>query len=203
MESVVGIAMAPTADMSRSASMGGGDDSMALVATGSGTVDGGPGRDRFYSDTCTTVRARLGGTLSCVPRIAPEVTHTFGFAGWEDLLVRGQDVSLRGSDRAEKMKVVAARIRLKGNGGSDVLNPNGNFGWESYDVPVVVSGGRGDDRVLGTPHADLLRGGPGRDKLFGQGGDDTLQGGTGRDKAVGKDGRDRCSAEVRRTCETR
>ncbi|WP_310254979.1 calcium-binding protein [Nocardioides sp. BE266] len=201
MESVVGIAMAPTADMSRSASMGGGDDSLVLVATGSGTVDGGPGRDRFYSDTCTTVRARLEGTFSCVPRIASEVTHTFGFADWEDLLVRGQDVSLRGSDRAERMKAVGDRIRLRGRGGADVLNPNGGFGTEGK--PVVVSGGRGDDRVLGTPQADVLRGGPGDDKLFGQGGDDTLQGGTGRDKAVGKDGRDRCSAEVRVSCERR
>ena len=200
---VVGTAMAAPGDLSRSASMGRGNDSLFLLATGSGTVDGGPGRDRFYSDTCTTVRARLGGTFSCVPRITPEVTQTFDFGGWEDLLVHGQDVALRGSDHAEKMKVVAARIRLKGLGGADVLNPNANFGWEAHDVPVVVSGGRGEDRVLGTPQTDVLRGGPGDDKLFGQGGDDTLRGGTGRDKAVGKDGRDRCSAEVRISCEQR
>jgi len=131
------------------------------------------------------VRARLGGTFTCVPEVTPEVSHTFDFASWEDLLVRGREVSLRGSDHAEKMKVVGARNRLQGLGGADVSNPNVTFGWEAYDTPVEVSGGRGDD------------------KLFGQTGDDTLQGGAGRDRAVGKDGRDRCPAEVRRTCESR
>jgi Ca2+-binding RTX toxin-like protein len=203
MRPVVGIAAPAPGDVSRSALMGGGDDSLALLETGAGRVDGGPGRDRFSSDTCVTVRARLGGTFTCVPTASPEVSHSFGFAGWEDLLVRGREVSLRGSDRAERMKVVGARIRLQGLGGADVLNPNVSFGWEAYDTPVVVSGGRGDDRVLGTHAADRLRGGPGDDTLFGQRGDDTLQGGAGRDKAVGKDGRDRCSAEVRRTCESR
>jgi len=200
---IPGFGQAAPADASRSALMGGGDDVLSLAATGSGRVDGGSGRDRFYSNTCSTVRARLGGTFRCVSRATPDVSHTFDFAGWEDLLVKGREVSLRGSDRAEKIKAVGIRIRLQGRGGADVLNPNVTLGWQSVDTPVVVSGGRGDDRVLGSYASDTLRGGPGDDKLFGQMGDDTLMGGTGRDKAVGKDGRDRCSAEVRRTCESR
>lgn len=205
------LVMAPTAftgatapgDGSRTALMGGGDDSLVLAVTGSGRVEGGGGRDRFYSDTCSTVRARLGGTFTCGSRATPDGSRTFDFAGWEDLFVKGGEVSLRGSDRAEKMKVVGARIRLQGLGGADVLDASVTQGWQAHDTPVVVSGGRGDDRVLGSYVADRLRGGPGDDKLFGQRGDDTLLGGTGRDKAVGKDDRDRCSAEVRRTCETR
>ena len=205
------LVMAPTAvtgstapgDGSRTALMGGGDDALVLAVTGSGRVDGGSGRDRFYSDTCSTVRARLGGTFTCGSRATPDVSRTFDFAGWEDLFVKGGEVSLRGSDRAEKMKVVGARIRLQGLGGADVLDASVALGWQAHDTPVVVSGGRGDDRVLGSYVADRLRGGPGDDKLFGQRGDDTLLGGTGRDKAVGKDDRDRCSAEVRRTCESR
>lgn len=198
-----GTGSAAPGDGSRTALMGGGDDALVLAVTGSGRVDGGHGRDRFYSDTCSTVRARLGGTFTCGSRATPEVSHTFEFAGWEDLLVKGREVSLRGSDRAEKIKVVGVRIRLQGLGGADVLDPNVTLGWQSVDTPVVASGGRGDDRVLGSYAADRLRGGPGDDKLFGQLGDDSLLGGTGRDKAVGKDGRDRCSAEVRRTCEGR
>lgn len=205
------LVMAPTAftgatapgDGSRTALMGGGDDSLVLAVTGSGRVEGGGGRDRFYSDTCSTVRARLGATFTCGSRTNPDISRTFDFAGWEDLFVKGGEVSLRGSDRAEKMKVVGVRIRLQGLGGADVLDPSVAPGWQAYDTPVVVSGGRGDDRVLGSYVADRLRGGPGDDKLFGQRGDDTLLGGTGRDKAVGKDDRDRCSAEVRRTCESR
>ncbi len=186
---------------SRTALLGGGEDFLILSSTGAGTIDGGPGLDHVYSGSCWRVRARLGGTFTCASAGTPEVSHTFDFVGWEDLLLKGHDISVRGSDGAEKMKVVAARIRVQGLGGADVLNPNLSAGSEAYDKPVVVSGGRGDDRVLGTPGTDVLRGGPGDDRLFGQRGDDTMQGGTGRDKAVGADGRDRCAAEVRRSCE--
>lgn len=199
----VGVASSVPSGGSRSALLGRGDDSLVLYSPGSGTVDGGRGTDRFYVSACGTARLHLGGTSTCVTSATPAVSHTFDLASFEDLLVLADDVSLRGSDRGEKIKVVADRIRLQGRGGADVLNPNASLGSTAYDTPVVVSGGRGDDRVLGTHTDDLLRGGPGNDKLFGQGRDDTILGGTGRDKAVGKDGSDRCSAEVRRTCERR
>lgn len=74
---------------------------------------------------------------------------------------------------------------------------------------TTVRGLGGHDliRLVATPMDEWrnvgVDAGPGDDTLFGQMGDDSLLGGTGRDKAVGKDGRDRCSAEVRRTCESR
>lgn len=74
---------------------------------------------------------------------------------------------------------------------------------------TTVRGIGGDDLIclVATPMDEWrnvgVDAGPGDDTLFGQMGDDSLLGGTGRDKAVGKDGRDRCSAEVRRTCESR
>lgn len=188
---------------SRSALLGRGDDSLVLYSPGSGTIDGGRGTDRFHVSACGTARLRIGGTSTCTTSANPQVSHTFDLASFEDLLVLGDDVSLRGSDRGERVKVVADRIRLQGGGGPDLLNPNASLGSTAYDTPVVVSGGRGDDRVLGTHTTDLLRGGPGDDRLFGQAGDDAILGGTGRDKAVGKDGNDRCSAEVRRTCKSR
>lgn len=58
----------------------------------------------------------------------------------------------------------------------------------------VVTGTAGNDRLVGTPHADVLRGLAGNDQLFGRGGTDFLQGGPGRDTHDGGAGNDRVAA---------
>lgn len=62
------------------------------------------------------------------------------------------------------------------------------------DVPAVVDGGDGADRVHGGPQGDHLHGGPGNDTLTGAGGRDVLWGGEGDDTlAVGDGAPDRVS----------
>lgn len=192
-----------TARRERTISMGGGDDTLALYSMGAGSVDGGPGRDRWTGSSCASAVIRLGGAFSCVTTGSPSVSHDFDLSGFEDLLVTGGDVTVRGSDRAEKIKVVAARVRLRGRGGADVLNVNTSYSTVRYDRPVVMSGGAGDDRVVGSTAADVLRGGAGDDTLFGDSRNDTILGGPGHDKAFGQQGRDVCAAEARRSCERR
>ena len=183
----------------RDVSMGAGADEVLLDSMGSGTIDGGPGRDSWSGTSCTTADIRIGGTFSCETGSTP-LTHAFDFDGFEDLLVRGGDVTVVGTGRPEKIKVVAARIRVRALGGADVVNANA-WGRPSGDRPVVLSGGSGPDRLVGTRVRDRLLGGRGDDKLFGEGRGDTLVGGPGRDRTFGQQGRDRCSGEVQRSCE--
>ena len=51
-------------------------------------------------------------------------------------------------------------------------------------VPVVVDGGAGSDRVVGTPGPERFSGGPGDDRLDGLAGADDFAGGDGDDRVV-------------------
>ena len=55
----------------------------------------------------------------------------------------------------------------------------------SFGGPVMLSGGWGNDRLLGGSSADYLDGGPGSDVLYGRGGRDTLNGNSGNDGLFG------------------
>jgi hypothetical protein len=192
-----------TAGGRRVISMGGGDDDLALYSMGSGRVTGGPGRDSYSGNGCSIATVRIGGTFTCGPAADTAIQHAFAFDDFEDLLITGGDVTVLGSDADEKIKVVAGkRIRVRGRGGDDVLNANAN-GRLRGRAPVVLAGGTGVDRVVGSSAPDRLLGGGGKDTLFGDAGNDEILGGPGRDKAFGQHGRDRCVAEVRRSCELR
>lgn len=192
---------AATATGRRVIDMAGGDDHLALYSMGSGRVTGGPGRDSYSGNGCSLATVRIGGTFDCVPAADAAVRHSFDFDDFEDLLLEGGDVTFVGSRADEKVKVVAGkRIRARGLGGDDILNANASGRLRGARA-VVLEGGSGADRVVGSPARDRLLGGRGNDKLFGDGRADQIVGGPGRDKAFGQQGRDRCSAEVRRSCE--
>ncbi len=183
--------------------MRGGDDTVNDYSFGPGRVDGGAGRDIFRGASCVDARIQLGDTYRCTTAASTtEQSHeyVFGFSGWEDLLLEGHTVAVTGTSADEKMKVVADRSVIRGRGGDDVLNASAVVAGVSAPA-AVVSGGAGNDRLVGTNLADVLRGGPGRDQMYGERGDDHLAGGRGRDKAVGQDDIDRCVAEVRKECE--
>ncbi|WP_188113404.1 calcium-binding protein [Nocardioides humilatus] len=58
------------------------------------------------------------------------------------------------------------------------------------DPPVQVSAGAGNDKVTGSPYADILRGEAGSDTVSGLAGNDTLDGGTANDVFNGGSGTD-------------
>lgn len=71
---------------------------------------------------------------------------------------------------------------------------------------AVTRGGAGDDRIFGTPSADVLLGGGGDDVVAGRGGDDQLSGGPGADFVFGGEGFDTCEVDADdlvRGCEVR
>ena len=60
----------------------------------------------------------------------------------------------------------------------------------SSSVVGTLSGGAGNDTLIGGGGGDSLNGGPGNDSIMGNGGDDTIDGGTGSDFMSGGDGND-------------
>jgi Ca2+-binding RTX toxin-like protein len=82
-------------------------------------------------------------------------------------------------------------LEIIGTDGSDSIDLSGIRG---RDLPLLnsvsVSAGGGDDRLQGSPLADVLRGGEGSDRVNGSGGDDVLDGGSGDDTLRGGAGRD-------------
>ncbi|TMQ26553.1 MAG: hypothetical protein E6J90_04195 [Deltaproteobacteria bacterium] len=77
-------------------------------------------------------------------------------------------------------------VLLEGGRGNDQLRVDG-FG---ADVPVRLSGGKGNDTLVGGQGNDILNDGAGDDKLFGGGGDDGLTNSRGKDHLFGQDGND-------------
>jgi Ca2+-binding RTX toxin-like protein len=78
-------------------------------------------------------------------------------------------------------------FELNGNGGSDVLSLSGGAGFDrAAPRHVSLSGGPGDDLILGSPRDDELTGESGNDTLLGLAGADSLAGGDGDDTISGK-----------------
>ncbi len=57
-------------------------------------------------------------------------------------------------------------------------------------VARAMTGGTGDDSLMGTVAADVIVGNAGNDSLYGRGGDDVLEGGEGHDLMLGEAGND-------------
>lgn len=87
-------------------------------------------------------------------------------------------------------------LRIDGLGGHDKIKASGKFNVNR----VEISGGEGDDLIVGSAgddlifgHAghDVIYGGAGEDELHGNTGNDTLHGGLGNDSLYGEDDDDR------------
>ncbi len=76
-------------------------------------------------------------------------------------------------------------VEFEGNGGDD------SFAAGRLSIPVIASGGSGDDTLGGSKVDDLLDGGDGADSIRGRAGDDLIFGGFGEDVIEGNGGDDR------------
>lgn len=79
-------------------------------------------------------------------------------------------------------------ISLSGGAGDDTILVFDNAG--SFDIPVTMTGGRGNDDLEGGAERDYLDGGEDNDYMFGNGGNDVMFGGDGNDIMNGGDGND-------------
>ena len=78
--------------------------------------------------------------------------------------------------------------RISGGNGNDVLDLTSTH---LRHGPVTLSGGTGNDWLLGNSGSDRLFGDTGRDRLKGYGGNDFLSGGTSNDHLYGGRGNDK------------
>lgn len=99
------------------------------------------------------------------------------------LLVTGlhSEVAISGADSTD-------RLEIGGGGGDDRIDASqapANY------MTLMLSGGDGNDTLIGSSGADHLYGDAGNDVLKGGDGDDLMYGGAGKDKLVGGKGADR------------
>lgn len=81
-----------------------------------------------------------------------------------------------------------SRIVMDGGAGNDKLELDNTVG-----VGASVTGGDGNDTLIGSSGGDTLDGGAGNDSLTGNAGDDSLTGDAGNDTLLGSDGNDTLS----------
>ena len=63
--------------------------------------------------------------------------------------------------------------------------PEDDLIWGELNVPNMIYGAEGNDKIIGSSEDDKLAGGPGDDKLFGREGNGQFWGGTGNDRIFG------------------
>ncbi|MEO6435898.1 MAG: PKD domain-containing protein [Tepidisphaeraceae bacterium] len=89
-----------------------------------------------------------------------------------------------GSNRIGAFDAGFSRILIDGGAGNDVIDASDS------PVPVMLFGGAGGDRLIGSRFNDVLCGGAGDDNLLGGRGDDVIIGGAGRDQLDSRRGND-------------
>lgn len=82
------------------------------------------------------------------------------------------------------------RIEVFGNGGDDWIEFICDIDDPKQKFQVLLSGGDGNDTILGSLRHETLLGGDGDDHLDAGAGNDQLRGGTGNDTLIGGDGSD-------------
>ena len=98
------------------------------------------------------------------------------------LVAEGNDVIVEGLGTRVGIRnagLAADAVVINGNDGDDTFDATGNIA--SLAPNVVLDGGAGNDRMLGTNGADVLIGGDGEDFIDGQQGNDTAFLGAGDD----------------------
>ncbi len=170
----------------------GGDDSLTstggrdTLAGGDGndTLLGGGGADVLLGDEGNdNLDGQAGGGDRVTGGLGDDVLN--GGAGGDDILVETADVTLLtltdGSLTGLGNDVVSGFESAQLTGGA------GNNTFDASDFtsgPVTLSGGAGNDVLIGTDNKDSLTGDEGDDSLTGGLGNDTLDGGDGSDRII-------------------
>jgi Ca2+-binding RTX toxin-like protein len=89
------------------------------------------------------------------------------------------DVNVNGEVQTFDLARIRKNIRVSGLAGEDEMTISGANG--AISVPIILSGGRNDDILVGGNGADRLVGGRGDDDLDGGGSADRVVGGVGQD----------------------
>ncbi|MFV0383069.1 calcium-binding protein [Paracoccus sp. (in: a-proteobacteria)] len=111
-----------------------------------------------------------------------------GGSGNDRLTLDAGDDTLSGGDGNDWV-LASGTARVKINLNKTEMQDTGR-GTDTLSEVENARGGSGNDRLNGTPDANILQGGAGRDVMTGMGGNDRLIGGGGADRLTGGAGKD-------------
>jgi Ca2+-binding RTX toxin-like protein len=178
-----------------SVDLGAGDDTVNLEPSGAlvdhATYAGGAGHDAFVlyagaGDMARRVSLDIPAGRLFFRRGDPAGVHA-GIRGFERDRFSARRLDVVGSAHADHLQWLGCRGFVDGGGGRDLIeamsDSDAGCGYLGQDAQLVVRGGGGNDRLLGSYFPDVLLGGPGDDVANGRG------------------NRDRCVAETTFRCE--
>lgn len=150
---------------------------------------GGPGNDVYSGGLDGEGRRARGDTASFAGSargVAANLKSRTAAGQGADRLLGVED--LKGSPHADTLTGSDARNDIDGGGGRDRISGEGGddnlFGVTTPPADTsggTISGGAGDDLIMGTDGSDGLSGGDGDDELYGFDGPDFLSGDDGED----------------------
>ena len=156
-------------------------------------IKGDGGRNQLLLELSRHDRVRADLSRSRVTATKAGDTDAIRVRGFDDLVVAAKRAVVIGTNRANRVGVIACRTTIKGRKGRDDLYADVRYrGLGTWITPrcgkqkATIFGGPGNDTVTGSLGSDRLIGGPGKD---------VVQGRTG--------GFDVCRGEKVRECEKR
>jgi hypothetical protein len=180
----------------RDVELGGGKDSYESNSLGGKAtrIKGDGGRNQLLLELTSHDRVRADLSRSRVTGTKAGVESSIRVRGFDDLIVTAKRADVIGTNRANRIGVIACRTMVKGKKGRDDLYVDSRYrGLGAWVTPRCAKyrsslyGGPGNDSLAGSyPSNDRLIGGPGKDSVTG-----------------GFAGRDVCQGEKVRNCEKR
>ncbi|HUQ08696.1 MAG TPA: hypothetical protein VM146_00170 [Steroidobacteraceae bacterium] len=163
---------------------GKGGDDLLFGGDGNDTLTGGDGDDQMFGQSGDDRMIWNPGDDSDLMEggEGTDVAEMNGGAGSETFTITANGTRVR-FDRIDPAPFsvdigTTERLVVNAGAGNDNISATGNL---ASLISVIIDGGAGDDRILGTNGNDLLIGGDGNDFIDGQQGADTALLGAGDD----------------------
>jgi hypothetical protein len=156
-------------------------DSLGGKAT---RIKGDGGRNQLLLELTSHGRVRADLSRSRVTATKAGKEDSIRVRGFDDLVVAAKRADVIGTNRANRVGVIACRATIQGKKGRDDLYADSRYrGLGTWITPrcgkqkATIFGGPGNDTVTGSLGSDRLIGGPGKDVVQGRtGGFDVCQG---------------------------
>ncbi len=180
----------------RNIALRGGKDSYESSSLGGKAtrIKGDGGRNQLLLELTSHGRVRADLSRSRVTATKAGKEDSIRVRGFDDLIVSAKRADVIGTNRANRIGIIACRTTISGRKGRDDLYVDTRYRGLGFWAPPRCS-----------TYTSTLYGGPGNDSLAGSyPSNDRLIGGPGKDRVAGGfGGRDVCQGEKVRECEKR
>jgi Ca2+-binding RTX toxin-like protein len=147
-------------------------------------IKGDGGRNQLLLELTSHGRVRADLSRSRVTATKAGKERSIRVRGFDDLIVSAKRADVIGTNRANRIGVIACRVTISGKKGRDDLYADVRYrGLGTWSTPrcdtqkATINGDRGNDTIRGSLGSDRLIGGPGKDLAQGRtGGFDVCEG---------------------------